>query len=196
MNGGGYGQCPELRATVSRRAGVVMTPWSPGVASPGGPAASQIRMRKLAGVFDLTIERETADGITIATDLLVGDAFLADDAVLAYDQLIAWAARLGYRRVWLSHEVVALEPNLLGGTWSTTCRHCGSTWSDATAPFWLNARAAGYFPLLCSLCSHPLSQPVSDQSGPASGRTDVAGAVSLAAAETTHGHMGAEGRVG
>jgi hypothetical protein len=160
MNGGFYGPRPELRATVSRRGDVVMTRWSPGAACPGGPAASQLRVRKLAGVFDLTIERESADGITIATDLLVSDAFLANDSALAYEKLIAWAARLGYRRVWLSHEVVALEPNLLGGTWETTCRHCGSTWSDSTAGFWLNARAAGYYPLACSVCSHPLPQPV------------------------------------
>jgi hypothetical protein len=138
-----------------------MTRWSSGTASPGGPAASQIRTRKLAGVFDLTIARDSADGITIATDLLVADAFLAVDAELAYEQLIAWASGLGYRRVWLAHEVVALQPGLLGGKWESTCRHCGSAWSDSTNVFWLAARAAGYYPLSCSLCSHPLPQPVS-----------------------------------
>jgi hypothetical protein len=166
MNEGFYEAGPELRATVTRRGDVVMTRWSPGAARPGGPAASQLRLRKLAGVFDLTIERESVDGITIATDLLVGDVFLADDSALAYEKLIAWAASLGYHRVWLSHEVVALEPNLLGGTWETTCRHCGSTWSDSTAGFWLNARAAGFYPPVCSLCSHPLVQPVAQNVGP------------------------------
>jgi hypothetical protein len=151
--------CPELRATVRDQAGLVMTPWSPGSASPGGPAASQLSLGRLAGVFDLTIERTSADDITIATDLLVTDAFVAPHADHAYERLIAWASGLGYRRVWCGHELVALEPQLLGGVWSSTCRHCGLTWSDSTPGFWLAARGPGYFPLFCSLCSHSLPQP-------------------------------------
>jgi hypothetical protein len=202
MNGGFYGPHPELRATVSSRAGVVMTRWSAGAASPGGPGASQIRTRKLAAVLDLTIERHSADGITIATDVLVSDAFLGKDSELAYEELIAWASGLGYQRVWLGHEVVALAPTLLGGTWESTCRHCGCTWSDSTTGFWLTARAAGFFPLECSLCSHPLTQPVTRSIGRAKNaapatRTgfDVGDGVIFTGEAATEDRMGSERRV-
>ncbi len=195
MSDGSQVACPELRATVARRGDVVMTRWSAGSACPGGPAASQSRVRRLAGVFDLTIERERADGIVVAAELIVADAFVAGDAAPAHRSLIAWAVRLGYRRVWLPCEVVALAPALLGGRWESACHHCGSTWSDSTTGFRLTARAAGFFPLACSLCSHPLAEPVAERAGVAVASGAGTPAVSLVAAVPTEGGIWAEGRV-
>lgn len=154
---------PEVRATVNRNGELVITPWSAGAARAGGPAAAQIRLRKLVGVFDLTIERAQADEITHATDLIVSDVFVTDRVELGHRRLVEFAARLGYKRVWFGNEVVALEPELLGGSWQSTCRHCGLTWSDSTDGFWLTARGMGYFPPVCALCSHPISQPVGER---------------------------------
>ena len=154
---------PEVRATVTRNGELVMTPWSAGAARDGGPAAAQIRLRKLVGVFDLTIERAHADGITHATDLIVSDVFVTDRVELGHRKLVEFAAHLGYKRVWFGNEVVALESALLGGTWQSTCRHCGLTWSDSTDGFWLNTRGMGYFPPVCSLCSHPIAQAVGER---------------------------------
>jgi hypothetical protein len=154
---------PELRATVTRRGELVMTPWSPGAARPGGPAASQLRPRRVVGVFDLTIERDHADGITIAADLIVSDVFATDRVELGHRRLVEFAVDLGYRRAWFGHEVVAIEPELLGGTWRSTCRHCGVTWSDASDQFWLHIRGCGHYPMFCALCSHPIAQPVGER---------------------------------
>jgi hypothetical protein len=151
---------PELRAAVSNDGVIVMTRWAPWNLQAGGPAASQVRSTKLAVVSDLSIARETQDGITIPTDLIVQDEFIFGDSAACRLALLAWAERLGYQRVWFHNQLAVLEPELLGGIWAVGCHGCGVTWSDSTARFWLGARAAGYFPLSCPLCAHALVQPV------------------------------------
>lgn len=159
MSGSFQPSPPELRATVSD-AGLVMTPWTPYLLRSGSPCTSAVSPKALAGIFDLTIERTTADDIPIATDVLASELFAAQVMAEAVtDALVAWATGLGYQRVWLGHEVIALEPRLLGGVWQVRCGHCGAEWSDSSSGFWLRARAAGYFPLTCPLCAHPLAQP-------------------------------------
>ena len=104
----------------------------------------------------------TLTGSRIATDLIVSDVFVTDRVELGHRKLVEFAARLGYRRVWFGNEVVAMEPALLGGTWRSTCRNCGLTWTDSTDGFWLHTRGMGYFPPVCALCSHPIAQPVGE----------------------------------
>jgi hypothetical protein len=153
---------PEMRATVTHDGVVTMTPASPHTANAGGWAGSQIVLQSAVGVFDLAIDRSFAGESPIATDLLVSDVFTTDAVELGRRRLVELAERLGYVRVWFDHEVVAIEPQLLGGTWDTTCTRCGIRWSDSSPGFWLHTRAAGCFPMLCAVCSHPLDQPLVD----------------------------------
>ena len=156
------GQPPQFRATVSRAGDVTLTPAAPQTAQPGGWTACGLVPPNVVGVFDIWIDRTTADGITVATDLTVADAFPGEDVEFGRRRLAQFAERLGYQRVWLDNEVVAIEPQLLGGTWKTCCGRCGLAWSDSSDGFWLHIRGAGFFPMLCTMCSHPLVQPIDD----------------------------------
>ncbi len=156
------GRCPDLRVAITNEGEITAVSWSPALGRPADPASAQARVPNLAGLFDVTIER--ADTDEIATDVLARDVFVGPNYGLARDRLTAWAVRLGILRLWAGDECVALEPDLLGGTWETTCLHCGAKWSDSSVLFWLQARGNGHTPLSCRACGAALPQLSDDQS--------------------------------
>ena len=78
------------------------------------------------------------------------------------DAMCAWAARVGYRRVWFDGDVVEIEP-VPGGEAQTRCTGCRARLVDANASFWDFVRHRGAFPTACVLCGSDLPQwtPVS-----------------------------------
>jgi hypothetical protein len=142
---------PDFRATI--RAGRLrLVDWGPHLAR-SGPLQTLLHARGRAGIAiaDLTVVRgeETADELIAE--------FLAGDSPAHADTLAAWAADVGYRRVWLPREVRELEPRS-GGRATTTCTGCRVRLTDADPRFWLSVRRAGRFPGMCPLCGCDLPQ--------------------------------------
>ena len=72
--------------------------------------------------------------------------------------LVAWATRVGYRRLWLPDRVVELHAAPAGGTAMVRCRSCGARWEDASPNFWLMVRDEGHFPAICPACGDSLPE--------------------------------------
>jgi hypothetical protein len=142
---------PDYRLTV-RRDAVRAIDWNPWLAC-GGPMAMLLDARGRAGVAiaDLTVVR---DG-DLAAEAIV--AFLAGDAPAARVAIVAWAADVGYRRLWLPGEVHEL-PGPGEGRAETRCSGCAQRFADAAPVFWESVRAAGRFPAMCPLCGGDLPQ--------------------------------------
>ena len=70
----------------------------------------------------------------------------------------AWAALVGYRRLWLPDGVVELEPPAPVGTASVRCPTCTSVWADDSARFWTVVRESGHFPAFCPACAGSLPE--------------------------------------
>jgi len=153
---------PDYRLTV-RRGAVRAIDWSPWLAS-GGPLAMLLRARGRAGVAiaDLTVVRED----DLVTEGIV--RFLAGDRPAARQAIAAWARDVGYRRLWLPGEVVAL-PGPAEGTAETRCSGCAARFADETAGFWAGVRLAGRFPAMCPLCGGDLPQWRVTRPAPAEG---------------------------
>lgn len=147
-----------------------MVEWGPWLAA-GGPLYTLLEARARAGVAiaDLTVIRDEEE---VAVELIVD--FRGRAERMHRDALCAWAARVGYRRVWFDGEVVELEPEP-GGEAHTRCTGCRARLVDADASFWAFVRHRGAFPTACVLCGSDLPQwtPVPRQDNDA-GHADVA----------------------
>jgi len=142
---------PDFRVTI-RHDELVLVAWAPRLIS-AGPAATifATRGRSRVAIADLTVLHQ--DGL--ATEVTA--TFLSGDSPRFRDALRRWAGDVGYSRLWLSDQVLALD-GLTGGTAQTTCRTCGARWSDGTPQFWLHVRRAGRFPATCPLCGAHVAQ--------------------------------------
>jgi hypothetical protein len=127
--------------------------WAPWLAA-AGPLYTLLEARARAGVAiaDLTV---ILDDDGAAVELIVD--FRCHGTPAHRDALCAWAARIGYRRVWLDGEVVELEP-APGGMAQTRCTGCRARLVDADASFWDFVRHHGAFPTACVLCGSDLPQ--------------------------------------
>jgi hypothetical protein len=77
----------------------------------------------------------------------------------ARDALLAWAAVVGYRRVWLDDRVVDLtaDPAVVGRA-RVRCPTCGARWEDERPEFWDLVRDSGWFPPSCLACGGSLPE--------------------------------------
>jgi hypothetical protein len=144
---------PDFRATVLRNGTVRLVDWAPWLAT-GGPLYTLLDARGRGGVAiaDLVVVRDDAE---VAAELIVD--FRCRALTLHRDALCAWAARVGYRRVWFDEEVVELDPSP-GGVAQTRCTGCRARLVDADASFWEFVRRRGAFPTACVLCGSDLPQ--------------------------------------
>jgi hypothetical protein len=151
---------PDFRATVHSTR-VRLVDWAPYLAR-AGPLQTLLHARGRAGfaIADLTVLRDD----DVAGELIVD--FIAGDAPAHRDALAAWAATVGYRRVWMPGEIRELEP-CAGGMATTTCTGCRARLTDADPGFWLMVRRSGRFPAACPLCGCDLPQwsTMSDRAG-------------------------------
>jgi hypothetical protein len=143
---------PDFRATI-RSASLRLVDWAPYLAR-SGPLQTLIHARGRAGtgIADLTVVRDDE----LADELIV--EFLTGDSPRHRDTLAAWAARVGYRRVWFPGDVLALPGAAAGGAATTTCTGCRARLTDADPAFWLSVRRTGRFPAVCPLCGCDLPQ--------------------------------------
>jgi hypothetical protein len=141
---------PDFRATIRHRY-LRLVDWQPWLAR-SGPLQTLIQARGEAGVAiaDLTVVWDAAE---LADELIVD--FITRP--LHVPTVLDWAARVGYRRVWLPHEVRELTPRT-GGATQTTCSGCRARFTDADPRFWLQVRRTGRFPAACPLCGSDLPQ--------------------------------------
>ena len=146
---------PDFRAVV-RRSTLHVFDWDPMLAS-GGPLAQLTRSRAKAAVLDLRVVwAEDDDGERVADEVIATP--VVGGTLEARVVLTHWAQSVGYRRLWLADEVIALDPRP-GGMAAATCTVCRMRWEDAGDPrFWLMARRRGHFPTGCLLCGGPLPQ--------------------------------------
>jgi len=144
---------PTFRATIHRNGTIRLVDWGPWLAT-GGPLNSLLQARGRAGIAiaDLTTIRDEAG---IATELIV--AFRCGESPTHREALTAWAACVGYRRVWLDDQIVELEP-IPGGAAQTRCTGCRARIIDADESFWEFVRLRGAFPTACVLCGSDLPQ--------------------------------------
>ena len=121
----------------------------------GGPAS--MTLARLRGVVLVDL-RPAGDGeLVAAVPPNAPPLHRAARRVLA-----AWAALVGYRRLWLADRVLELEPPPPIGTAAVRCPTCASQWADGAPGFWAMVRANGHFPGYCPACggSLPEWQPV------------------------------------
>jgi hypothetical protein len=144
---------PDFRATVRRDRSVRLVDWAPWLAA-GGPLYTLLEARARAGVaiVDLTIVRDQEG---VAAEVIADVRGRAER--VHRDALCAWAARVGYRRVWFDCDVVDVEP-APGGAAQTRCTGCRARLVDADASFWDFVRRRGAFPTACVLCGSDLPQ--------------------------------------
>ena len=145
---------PDFRATVQRSGAVRLVHWGPWLQSTG-PAYTLLAGRDRAGVAvaDLRVVR---DDEGLATEVIV--EFHSGGADAHRAALLGWARDAGYGRVWFEREVADLEPTEHGLV-GTRCTGCGERFVDGrSGHFWKHVRAAGVFPVACSLCGSDLPQ--------------------------------------
>ncbi len=146
---------PTYRATILPRTGrVSLTGWAPWLAR-GGALGKLLRERERAGVAiaDLSVTGADSDEV-IARFYSDGGALSASE-----DALVEWASHVGYRRLWLSDRMVALDPapEQIGHA-TVRCPTCRAGWADANPEFWLMVREQGEFPRWCPVCGFELPQ--------------------------------------
>lgn len=144
---------PDFRVTLRRDGVVRLVDWGPWLAS-GGPLHTLLDARGRAGmcIADLTIIRDD-DGA--AGELIVEPR--CGDLGPHRARLAAWAATVGYRRLWMDGEVLELAPTP-GGRAETRCSSCRGRLVDADVSFWDFVRVRGAFPSACCLCGADLPQ--------------------------------------
>jgi hypothetical protein len=145
---------PELRATV-RGEHVRIIDRGPWLVD-GGPLWTLIEARGRAGVAiaDVSVLRDE-DGL--ADEAIV--RFLTGTGPAARRAVTEWARQVGYRRVWLSDELVELEgPGPVDSVAEVRCTGCRVVLADTGEGFWAHVRESGRFPTACPLCGCDLPQ--------------------------------------
>lgn len=145
---------PDFRITLLPDGSVRLVDWGLWLTS-GGPLYTLLHARGRAGmgVADLTVLRDD-DGAAVE---LIAEFRTGGGRGRHRAALLAWAATVGYRRVWLTGEVVELEP-CPGGPAQTRCTGCQVRLVDDGACFWEFVRNQGAFPATCVLCGSDLPQ--------------------------------------
>jgi hypothetical protein len=149
---GGHLPQPWCRATIADGT-ITLNPWTPYLIR-SGPQA--MVLERLDGVVlaDLFTEGEPGE-----EELTVRYVCRSPRSGQAEDALIAWAATVGYRRIWLPTRVMDLDPAACElGVAATRCPTCHLEWRDETADFWGGVRAAGAFPGYCLACGGSLPE--------------------------------------
>jgi transposase len=138
---------PTCRASI-RGATVTLNRWSPGMAARGPVRAAMEHVG--AALADLHRDGD---------ELIVAPLRGAPWHELAEHALLRWAARVGYRRVWLPGRVVDLAHVLPFLGWAAvTCPTCGARWEDGSIEFWEAVRRDGWFPGSCLACGGSLPE--------------------------------------
>jgi hypothetical protein len=131
---------------------VTLNPWRPNLID-GGPSGIAMRRggRREVVLADLAcIDDE---------ELLVVFVPRDSGSDWARDAVVAWAARVGWRRVWLDDRVVDLaEAPAVAGRARVRCPTCGMRWEDERPEFWDNVRDDGWFPPSCLACGGSLPE--------------------------------------
>jgi len=140
-----------LRATIADGEITLNPPLSGTIT--GGPAS--MTFARLRGVAIVDLRFAGADGDEVVATVPPNAPRLPRAARRV---LAAWAALVGYRRLWLPDSVVALEPPPPVGTASVRCPTCTSVWADDSARFWTVVRESGHFPGFCPACGGSLPE--------------------------------------
>ena len=130
---------PFARATVTRRS-ITLNPWRPGLID-GGPGGAALRRRAGATACSPTSPASTTASCSSPSSRATARNDWARHA------LLEWAARVGWRRVWLDDRVVDLgeQPAVIGRA-RVRCPTCGTRWEDERPEFWDHVRGDGWFP--------------------------------------------------
>jgi hypothetical protein len=145
---------PHCRATV-RDGQVTLNPWFPQLIRTG-PRLSAL---------------DTVDAAVADLDVLPGDELVVRPVPRvpwpdeAGEAIVAWAALVGFRRVWLPGDVVDVTPATDLGRAAVDCPTCGAHWEDEDLDFWEVVRDAGAFPGRCRVCGGSLPEWVSEPVG-------------------------------
>lgn len=138
---------PTCRASI-RNGVLTLNRWTRGLYR-GGPRPAALD-RVDASLVDLT--RLPGDELLVAA--VPGTPWgLAPETVL-----VAWARRVGYRRLWLPGHVATLDELPELSTVSVDCPTCGARWEDAAVGFWEMVREDGWFPGACRACGGSLPE--------------------------------------
>jgi hypothetical protein len=137
---------PDLRAVI-QPGGITLNTWHPGLIT-GGPALKALAELPPAIVLaDLTIISDE-DG----REVIVCYVAPAAGTAVAQAELLKWAQRVGYRRVWFPDAVIDVPSGVESGEVSTTCGVCGLEWQDGGAGLWAFVAEYGFFPTSCPAC--------------------------------------------
>ena len=142
----------DFRATILD-GGLRLVDWAPWLAGRGPSRrllTAQAERHGLA-ILDLEVVRER----DVAVELVAVP--LAGDVERARPVLEAWAALVGYRRLWLPDVLVPLEP-VCGAEVSATCTSCRAEFREDDGHFWQVTRMNGRFPIHCPFCGGDLPQ--------------------------------------
>ena len=140
-----------LRATIADGEITLNPPLSGTIT--GGPAS--MTFARLQGVAIVDLRFAGADGDEVVATVPPNAPRLPRAARRV---LAAWAALVGYRRLWLPDSVVELEPPPPVGTASVRCPTCTSVWADDSVRFWTVVRESGHFPGFCPACGGSLPE--------------------------------------
>ena len=140
-----------LRATIADGEITLNPPLSGTIT--GGPAS--MTFARLQGVAIVDLRFAGADGDEVVATVPPNAPRLPRAARRV---LAAWAALVGYRRLWLPDSVVELEPPPPVGTASVRCPTCTSVRADDSARFWTVVRESGHFPGFCPACGGSLPE--------------------------------------
>jgi hypothetical protein len=139
---------PICRAAI-REGRVTLNAWTPGLIR-GGPAGAALASVD-AALADLRVPEDR--------ELVVTPVARVPWPATAEGALLAWARRVGYRRVWLPGRVVELAGELATtGVAAVDCPTCGAHWEDGAIAFWEGVRANGWFPATCLACGGSLPE--------------------------------------
>ena len=138
---------PMCRVTI-RDGTVTLNRWRPGM-GPFGPVKAGY-LTVTAALADL---HRAGEG-----ELVVVPVRAVPWCEEATEAMIAWAARTGYRRLWLPDRVANVEAIAEAGRARVTCPSCGAVWEDEGPVFWEGVRRDGWFPGGCLACGGSLPE--------------------------------------